>query len=88
MKNVYRANHPTSNLHAKDVDSAIPVSFLSESEDGILSTTSPQRNWMLNFYKFFSKHEKEFSITCRLALGVLVITPSFAEVELSFTKVV
>jgi hypothetical protein len=102
MKSAYRANHPAASMRAKDVDSATPVSFLTESRDDILLTTSPLQNQMLNFYKkivsykgypiqpleFFSKHEKEFSIISRVALGVLVITPSFAEVELPFPKVV
>ena len=70
------------------------------SLDEILSTTSPLQDQMLHFYKtigsykgspiqpleFFSKHEKEFPIISRVALVVLAITPSSAEVERLFSK--
>jgi hypothetical protein len=72
---------------AEDVDSETPMSFLIESEDEILSTTSPLQDQMLNFYKkiasyegnpiqlfaFFSRHEKELYIDSRVALVVLAI---------------
>jgi hypothetical protein len=47
MKSAYRANHPAANLHAEDVDSETLMSFLTESEREILSTTSPLQNHML-----------------------------------------
>jgi hAT family C-terminal dimerisation region len=77
---------------AEDEDSKTPMSSLTESKDEILSTTSPIQDQMLNFYKKIASYKGnpiqplEFFSSSRVALVVLAITPSSAEVERLFSK--